>query len=104
MRMKLSHYNPYRNAFEVPFVPVSTFGGPRRNLAAASFVHCPQQARSSIMIVATSSGGAGNVILAFLLGAVLLAVAIVGFFMWDNYKSGGMHAAAPPAVHVTVKK
>lgn len=56
------------------------------------------------MIVATSSGGAGNVILAFLLGAVLLAVAIVGFFMWDNYKSGGMHAAPPPAVHVTVKK
>jgi uncharacterized iron-regulated membrane protein len=57
------------------------------------------------MIVETSSGGgAGNVILAFILGAVLLAVAVVGFFMWDNYKSGGMHAAAPPAVHVTVKK
>jgi hypothetical protein len=56
------------------------------------------------MIVETNSGGAGNVILAFILGGVLLAVAIVGFFMWDNYKSGGVHAAAPPAVHVTVKK
>jgi hypothetical protein len=57
-----------------------------------------------IMIVETNSGGTGNVILAFLLGAVLLAVGVVAFFMWDNYKSGGMHAAAPPAVHVTVKK
>jgi hypothetical protein len=57
-----------------------------------------------IIIVETNSGGAGNVILAFILGGGLLAVAIVGFFMWDNYKSGGMHAAAPPAVHVTVKK
>jgi hypothetical protein len=29
-------------------------------------------------------------------------VAVVGFFMWDNYKSGGAHSA-PAAVHVTVK-
>ena len=56
------------------------------------------------MIVETNSGGSGSVILAFLLGAVLLAVGVVAFFMWDNYKSGGAHAAAPPAVHVTVKK
>lgn len=46
--------------------------------------------------------GSGNVALSFILGAVLVAVAIVGFFMWDNYKS---HAGAgtAPAVHVTVK-
>ena len=34
-------------------------------------------------------GGGGNVLLSFILGAVLLAVGVVGFFMWDNYKSGG---------------
>ncbi len=43
------------------------------------------------------SGGGGNTVLAFILGAVLIAVGIVGFFMWDNYKSGG----APKAVIVT---
>lgn len=45
-------------------------------------------------------GGGGNVLLGFILGAVLLAVGIVGFFMWDNYKSGG----APKAVVVTGQK
>src|SRR3954470_5669875 len=44
-------------------------------------------------------GGGGNVLLSFILGAVLLAVAIVGFFMWDNYKSGG----APKSVTVTTQ-
>jgi hypothetical protein len=24
-----------------------------------------------------------------ILGAVMVAVAVVGFFMWDNFKSGG---------------
>ena len=49
-----------------------------------------------------NSGGGGNVLIGFLLGAVLLAVAIVGFFMWDNYKS---HAGASgPAATITVKK
>jgi hypothetical protein len=43
------------------------------------------------------SGGGGNTFLGFLLGAVLIVVAIVGFFMWDNYKSGG----APKAVIVS---
>jgi hypothetical protein len=47
-------------------------------------------------------GGGGNAVIGFILGAVLLAVAVVGFFMWDNYKSGGAHSA-PAAVHVTVK-
>ena len=42
-------------------------------------------------------GGGGNAVMGFIMGAVLLAVGIVGFFMWDNYKSGG----APKAVIVT---
>jgi hypothetical protein len=55
--------------------------------------------------VDNSGGGGGNVLLGFLLGAVLIAVAIVGFFMWDNYKShtGGGAASAPSAT-ITVKK
>ena len=53
------------------------------------------------MIVETSSGS-GNVILAFILGAVLIAVGVVAFFMWDNYKSGGV-GPTPAAIHVTVK-
>ncbi|MBN9554502.1 MAG: hypothetical protein J0H61_07500 [Alphaproteobacteria bacterium] len=54
------------------------------------------------MIVETRSGGAGNVLLSFILGGVLVAVAIIGFFLWDNYKSGG----APPdrGIQITVKK
>jgi len=55
------------------------------------------------MIVETKSGGGGNVFLAFILGAVLVAVGIVGFFMWDNYKSGGGHPA-PAGISLTVKK
>ena len=42
-------------------------------------------------------GGGGNVVMGFILGAVLLAVGVVGFFMWDSYKSGG----APKAVVIT---
>ena len=46
-------------------------------------------------------GGGGNAVLGFIhLGAVLLAVGIVGFFLWDNYKSGG----APKAIVVTGQK
>jgi hypothetical protein len=44
-----------------------------------------------------NGSGGGSVLLAFILGAVLLAVAAVGFFMWDNYKSGG----APKSITVT---
>jgi len=54
------------------------------------------------MIVETKSGGSGNVLLAFLLGAVLVAVAVIGFFMWDNYKSGAGKPA--PGISLTVKK
>jgi len=42
-------------------------------------------------------GGGGNAFLGLSLGAVLVVVGIVGFFMWDNYKSGG----APKAVVIT---
>ena len=50
----------------------------------------------------TDGGGGGNTLIGFLLGAVLVAVAIVGFFMWDNYKShtGG----GAPGTTITVKK
>jgi hypothetical protein len=48
-----------------------------------------------------SGGGGGNVLIGFLLGAVLIAVAIVGFFMWDHYKS---HTGGTPAATITVKK
>lgn len=54
------------------------------------------------MIVQTKSGGAGNVLLSFLLGAVLVAVAIVGFLLWDNYKSGGVHDER--GIQITVRK
>ena len=41
--------------------------------------------------------GAGSVFIGMIVGAVALAAAVLGFFMWDNYKSGG----APKAVVVT---
>ena len=45
-----------------------------------------------------SGGGSGGyTFLGLILGAVLVVVAVVGFFMWDNYKSGG----APKAIIVT---
>ena len=47
-------------------------------------------------------GGTANVLIGFLLGAVLIAVSIVGFFMWDNYKSH-QGAGTPPGVTLTVK-
>jgi hypothetical protein len=46
-------------------------------------------------------GGGGNMFIAFLLGVVLVGIGVVGFFMWDNYKS---HGAAPPAAVVTIHK
>ena len=48
----------------------------------------------------SGGGGAGFGIMGFILGAVMLAVGVVGFFMWDNYKSGG----APKAIVVTQPK
>ena len=42
-------------------------------------------------------GGGGKAFLGFILGGLALAAAVLGFLMWDNYKSGG----APKAVVVT---
>ena len=50
------------------------------------------------------SGGGGNTVLAFLLGIVLVAVAVIGFFMWDNYKAHTGGGASGPAINLTVKK
>ena len=49
--------------------------------------------------MADDNSGGANVFLSFLLGAVLVAVAIIGFFMWDNYKS---HTGGRPAAQVTL--
>jgi hypothetical protein len=50
------------------------------------------------------SGGGGNTMLAFILGIVLVIVAVVGFFMWDNYKSHTGGAAPTSSINLTVKK
>ncbi len=49
-----------------------------------------------------SNGGGGNTFLGFIVGALLLGVGIVGFFMWDGFKSGS--APAPTAVIQVDKK
>jgi len=56
------------------------------------------------MIVETKESGSGNVLLAFILGAVLVGVGIIGFFMWDNYKSHTGGGASAPSATITVKK
>ena len=38
-------------------------------------------------IIEKPEGGGGTAFLSFIVGAVLVGVAIVGFFMWDNYKA-----------------
>jgi hypothetical protein len=45
----------------------------------------------------SGSSSGGSVFLGLILGAVLVVVAVVGFFMWDSYKSGG----APKAIIIT---
>jgi len=49
------------------------------------------------VIINKDNGGGGSAILGFILGGLALAAAVLGFFMWDNYKSGG----APKAVVIT---
>lgn len=49
------------------------------------------------MAVIINKDGGGKAILGFILGGLALAAAVMGFFMWDNYKSGG----APKAIVVT---
>jgi hypothetical protein len=51
----------------------------------------------AVIIEKDGGGGGGSAILGFILGAVMLVVGVVGFLMWDNYKSGG----APKAVIVS---
>ena len=51
----------------------------------------------AVIINKDGGGGGGSAVLGFILGAVMLVVGVVGFLMWDNYKSGG----APKAVIVT---
>ena len=49
------------------------------------------------VIINKDGGGGSSAVLGFILGAVMLVAGIIGFFMWDNYKSGG----APKAVVIT---
>jgi hypothetical protein len=56
------------------------------------------------MATETSSGNGGTAFLAFLVGALLMGVGVVGFFMWDNYKSGGGASAPKPAITLNIKK
>jgi|GEM_PF-1000551 len=53
-------------------------------------------------IMADDNSGGANTFIGFILGAVVVAVGIVGFFMWDNFKShtGG----GAPTATITVKK
>jgi hypothetical protein len=51
----------------------------------------------AVIINKDGGGGGGYTFLGVILGAVLLAVSVVGFLMWDNYKSGG----APKAIVIT---
>jgi hypothetical protein len=49
--------------------------------------------------------GGSNTVMGFLLGGVLVAVAVVAFFLWDNFKSHqGAPSAPAAAIHLTVKK
>jgi len=54
----------------------------------------------AVIINKDGGGSGGSALMGFILGAVLLVVGVVGFFMWDNYKSGG----APKAVVITTPK
>ena len=51
----------------------------------------------AVVIEKDGNSGGGKTFLAFIVGALLLAVGVGGFFMWDNYKSGG----APKAIVIT---
>jgi hypothetical protein len=48
------------------------------------------------------NGSGGNVVMGFILGVVMIAVAVVGFFMWDNFKSGG-DSKPQAGISLTVK-
>ena len=54
--------------------------------------------------MADDTSGGANTFIGFILGAVPVAVGIVGFFMWDNYKSHTGGSASTPTATITVKK
>jgi hypothetical protein len=78
-------------------------GRPTPDGTLQASVRCVYELQRSIAMAVIinkdgSGGGSGGyTLLGVILGAVLLAVAVVGFLMWDNYKSGG----APKAIIVT---
>ncbi|HYJ36380.1 MAG TPA: hypothetical protein VEV64_09505 [Rhizomicrobium sp.] len=51
----------------------------------------------AVIINKDGGGSGGSAVLGFILGAVMLVAGVIGFFMWDNYKSGG----APKSVTIT---
>lgn len=51
----------------------------------------------AVIINKDGGGSGGSALLGFILGAVMLVAGVIGFFMWDNYKSGG----APKSVTIT---
>ena len=52
----------------------------------------------AVIINKDGNGGSGGyTFLGLILGVVLMVAGVVGFLMWDNYKSGG----APKAIVVT---
>jgi hypothetical protein len=79
------------------------FAGDRHlmKLCKLTFVASTSYKRTIAMAVIINNGGSdgsgGYTFLGLILGAVLLAVGVGGFLMWDNYKSGG----APKAIVIT---
>jgi len=51
----------------------------------------------AVIINKDGGGNGGSAVLGFILGAVMLIAGVIGFFMWDNYKSGG----APKSITIT---
>ncbi len=50
------------------------------------------------------SNEGGSLVLGFLLGGVMVVVAVIGFFMWDNYKSHTVAATPGAKITLNVKK
>ena len=51
----------------------------------------------TVVVNKDGGGGGGSAFLGLILGVVLVIAGVVGFFMWDNYKSGG----GPKSVTIT---